>query len=152
MVGLARPILHNDDLAQDAAQLALWRACLNLDRYDGSRPFEPWILKIVCNVALDMVRRRQARPGTDGGEMMDDLADDGPLVAEQAASNEEVNALLECEEGLGERSRKVVALFKTGSSLSKIGQALSRPKNTVQSWLNKALEQLRRCMEGKGFE
>lgn len=151
LVGLARSILHDDELAEDAAQLALWRAYLNLGRYDASRPFEPWILRIVHNVAFDILRRRRTQPVADGGEVLDESADGGTPVPEQAAASEAFVALHECEEGLAERSREVVALFKTGLSLNKIGLALGSPKTTVQSWLDKALEQLRRCMEGKGF-
>ncbi|MDH5198555.1 MAG: sigma-70 family RNA polymerase sigma factor, partial [Gemmatimonadota bacterium] len=58
---LARTILLDPDDADDAAQdgfLAAWR---HLGRYDASRPFGPWLLRIVANAAADRRRRRRVR-------------------------------------------------------------------------------------------
>ena len=43
-----------DDVAQDAVQ----RAFATLDRFDESRPFRPWLKRIVVNRAIDELRRR----------------------------------------------------------------------------------------------
>lgn len=151
LVEVARPILRDDDWAQDAAQLTLWRAYLNLDRYDSSRPFEPWILAITRNCALDLWRRRQ--PKSLLSSAMSAESEVGPSSAgpHETASKEELEALQICMDGLGERSRTVVALFMSGFSLSESGRVLGTAKTTVQSWLQSAFEQLCRCMAGKGF-
>ena len=49
-------------LAEEAAQDAWIRAIGALARFDASRPFAPWLHRIVVNCALDAVRRdRSAR-------------------------------------------------------------------------------------------
>ncbi len=151
LTALAWSILHDDHLAQDAAQLALWRAIRNLDRYDESRPFEPWILRIAGNCARDIKRERDARPERAAGEVPETAVGPSTAPVERLGSEEEVDALRICVGQLGERKQTVVSLFSTGFSLSEIGKALQRPKNTVQYWLKNALEQLARCMAGKGL-
>ena len=66
LLGEARAILDKHDLAEDAAQEALWRGFLHLDRYDDSRAFEPWILKVAGNLARDHLRKRKRRPPIEG--------------------------------------------------------------------------------------
>lgn len=151
LVDVARSVLRDDDLAQDVAQLALWRAYLNLHRYDTSRPFEPWILAIARNCARDLLRRQKAPPLVSHGGSLGQIANSRTGGADPATRREQIDALRACIAELGERSRTVVALSLTGFSLSEIGRALRKPKNTVQSWLEKAREQLRRCLAAKGF-
>lgn len=151
LTALARSILRDDELAEDTAQLALWRAITHLKRYDSSRPFESWILAIARNCARDLLRSRKARPTVSGEGLLDRVAGGHEEGPNRIARKEETEALRACLEGLSERIRTVVVLHALGFSLEKTGQALQAPKTTVQSWLEKALEQLRRCMTGKGF-
>src|SRR5262249_37749981 len=54
----AATLLHDDALAEDAAQeawLDVWRA---LDRFHLDRPFRPWLLTIVANRCRMLKRRR----------------------------------------------------------------------------------------------
>ena len=149
LVGLAQSILHDDDLAQDVPQETLWRACV---RYDGSSPFEPWILKVAGNLARDLLRERKRQPPiASDDEVLENVTSPSRPGIDALASQEEIEALEACKAGLSERSRTVVVLFPLGLSLSEIGEILRKPKTTVQAWLNKALEQLARCMAGKGF-
>ncbi len=151
LVNFARGILYDDGLAQDVAQLALWRAFLNLDRYDERCPLEPWIRAIARNCARDVLRQRKAEPLTHGGELLEQAsaaalsAEEGPVRSEERA------ALQLCLDGLGERSRSVIGLFMADLSLQEMGAALHEAKSTVQGWLNAAFDQVRRCMAGKGF-
>ena len=60
----ARAIVHDATLAEDVAQIALWRVHLSVERFDGSRPFEPWLLTIVRNVAISLLRQRKHDPSS----------------------------------------------------------------------------------------
>jgi RNA polymerase sigma-70 factor (ECF subfamily) len=150
LLEVTRSILHDENLAEDATQLALWRALLNLDRFDSSRPFEPWILAIARNCARDL-RRREPKLVVGNAQWGRREAVSATNGASDSLKGELLEALRACMEGLNERSRTVVALLMTGFSLSETGRALRRPKNTVQGWLRNALEQLHRCMIDKGF-
>jgi RNA polymerase sigma-70 factor (ECF subfamily) len=151
LLEVALSILHDEDSAQDAAQLALWRAYLNVDRYDSSRPFGPWISAIARNCARDYLRRQRNRPTLGNAEMLEQTADPSAPETNPVARREELDALRACIDELSERSRTVIALSVTGFSLNEIGRTLDRPKNTVQSWLEQARAQLRRCLAAKGF-
>ncbi|HUU93335.1 MAG TPA: sigma-70 family RNA polymerase sigma factor [Phycisphaerae bacterium] len=59
-LAVARRILPDAGLAEDAVQEALLRVVRNRRRYDPARPFSRWFYTIVRNVCRDMLRR-QAR-------------------------------------------------------------------------------------------
>lgn len=154
--GCVRRILRDKpDLAEDATQEALWRAFCNLHRYDNSKPFKPWMLQIAQHLALDFLRRLQTTRvrlptrGDDGG--LENVAGPSRPASNHSASQEEIEALDACKEGLSELDRTVVTFFALGFSLSQTGEILRAPKTTVQSRLQKALDQLRKCMAERGL-
>jgi RNA polymerase sigma-70 factor (ECF subfamily) len=148
----ARRILRDDDLAQDAAQLALWRIFLNSDRYDSSRTFEPWVLRIARNCALDLLRKRRTRSAGRDCELASRAAGGLAGGVEQAARAEELAALRACIRELDSQARVLVELhYHGGFSHSEIGKLLGQPKSTVQSRLNRALRRLARGLARQGL-
>lgn len=59
---VANHILRNPDDALDVAQETFVRAWKNLARFDGAASLASWLSRIATNAAIDLVRRRQARP------------------------------------------------------------------------------------------
>src|SRR5215469_1407390 len=57
---LAYQHLRDPDEAQDLAQEVFVRLYRNLDRYDPTRPFQPWFWRLAANVAATYRRRRPA--------------------------------------------------------------------------------------------
>jgi RNA polymerase sigma-70 factor (ECF subfamily) len=138
---VARAVLGASDDADDAVQdgmIAAWRA---LDRFDPTRSFRPWLMRIVANASLDLLRRRKVRravavPETvvSGGVPADRLAEGG-LVRDRLKS-----ALLE----LPERQRVAVVLFDAeGYSHAEIAGILGVPEGTVRSYVFHARRALR---------
>jgi len=138
---VARAVLGASDDADDAVQdgmIAAWRA---LDRFDPTRSFRPWLMRIVANASLDLLRRRKVRravavPETvvSGGVPADRLAE-GALVRDRLKS-----ALLE----LPERQRVAVVLFDAeGYSHAEIAGILGVPEGTVRSYVFHARRALR---------
>jgi len=151
LIGVAWEILRARDLAEDAAQIAFWRAIPNLAWYDRARPFEKWILALGRNSARDLARQRRARPVMGGAEVLEGVADHRRENADPAAKEEELDALRACIGTLRGRSRMVVGFHMAEFSLSEIGSLLGVAKSTVQGWLQAAPDQLHRCMAGRGF-
>lgn len=58
---LARTYAGDPDEALDLTQEAFIAAFVALDRYDGERPFRPWLLRIALNKCRDWSRRRAVR-------------------------------------------------------------------------------------------
>ena len=62
---LARTVSGRRDMADDIVQDAFERAFAALGRFDQSRPFAPWLHRIVINRALDLLRSERRLVGLD---------------------------------------------------------------------------------------
>lgn len=140
----ARLVLGNDQDADDAAQdgfLAAWRA---IDRYDRSRPFRPWLMRIVVNAARDLRRRQTVRrteelsPVLAAGGASPERETERALLRERLAG-----ALGE----LPERQRLAVTMFDAeGFAHSEIAEVLGIPEGTVRSDVFHARRALRTAL------
>jgi RNA polymerase sigma-70 factor (ECF subfamily) len=82
---LARTVSGPRDMADDIVQDAFERAFAALGRFDQSRPFAPWLHRIVINRALDLLRSERRLVGLDvaahpSAEWRDVSADDRALL------------------------------------------------------------------------
>src|SRR5256885_549084 len=59
VVSIAWGIVRNGGDAEDLAQEAFVKAFQTIGRFKSGEPFGPWIYRIVTNLALDVVKRRQ---------------------------------------------------------------------------------------------
>jgi RNA polymerase sigma-70 factor, ECF subfamily len=59
---IARSILSDDDMAEEAVRAAYVRAFANLDRYEPAGKFGAWLARLAFNEALTL--RRHAQPAT----------------------------------------------------------------------------------------
>ena len=62
--GFAFQHIRDYDEAQDLAQEIFVKLYRNLDRYDSTRPFEPWFWKLAANTTINY-RRKRIPPPTD---------------------------------------------------------------------------------------
>ncbi len=141
MYALARSILKNDQDAADAISESILKAYRNIDQLKNLRAFKPWMLKIVNNTCLDMLRKRRY---TVDIEEQYDLEDD--------TVNKDVPmqlAVRDAVEQLSQPYRTVVVLYYfesmslfeiskvTGSSVGAVKTQLSRARGMLRSSLNK---------------
>lgn len=130
----ARLLTGDTAAAEDVAQDALVRAFGRLHRFDTSRPFAPWLRRIVINTALNH-RRRSPRlvPLTEG-----------VTVSEPGQSTD----LLRVVNRLPD-DRRVAVLLRFGLELTptEIAEALDVPVGTVNSRLSRAMADLRTALE-----
>ena len=61
--GMIYNMVHNEQDAWDLAQDSFVKAWKSIDRFRGKSSFYTWLYRIVTNVCLDHLRRRQARLG-----------------------------------------------------------------------------------------
>ena len=141
---VASAVLRNADEADDAVQdatLSAWRA---IDRYDPSRSFRAWFLRIVANAALDQFRRRRVREA----EPLNDWLESRSVLPDQAT--ERVLLRQRLTEGLAqlpERQRIALVLFDAeGYSHSEIAAVLRVPEGTVRSYVFHARRAMRRIL------
>jgi RNA polymerase sigma-70 factor (ECF subfamily) len=128
-------IVHDHAAAEDIAQEAFVAAVRTLDRFDRSRPFTPWLSKIVTNRSIDWARSRAARH-----EVADDRPEPTALsVTDDGYSDQVVRALA----SLSPEHRAVVVLrYVLEYTPGEIGRVLELPRGTVNSRLRRALDAL----------
>jgi RNA polymerase sigma-70 factor (ECF subfamily) len=121
-------------MADDVAQDAFERAFTRLGTFDASRPFAPWLHRIVVNRALDVLaQERRLVPVGDppeagaGGE---DGAEDAEALAALAALSDEWRAVVVLRHLLDYRPPE-------------IAEMLDLPVGTVNSRLGRAMAELR---------
>jgi RNA polymerase sigma-70 factor (ECF subfamily) len=120
--------------AEDAAQDGWVRAVGALAAYDATRPFAPWLRRIVVHCAIDAAHRGRAFEGAV------------PVGAGDAAEPDD--ALVAAVARLPLERRTVVALrFWADLSVPEIAEALGIPTGTASSRLTRALDELRTMPE-----
>jgi RNA polymerase sigma factor (sigma-70 family) len=134
--------------AEDAAQVGLVKAYRALDRFDRSRPFRPWLLRIVANEARNRRRsavRRVSLQLAAGREREDAV----PSPEAEALGRERREALLAAVNRLGRADREVVAMrYFLDLSEADMAEVLGVAPGTVKSRLSRALGRLREALTG----
>ena len=144
--------------AQDAAQEAFLRAWQALPSFRGQAQFRTWLYRIVTNVCLDHLRRRQARPEDQAPEIHLNRQDEGSrdffefqrelrpgLDPERRLMGNEIRTrIAKAMERLSPRERVVFEMkHYQGLKLRAIGDALGTTEETVKNSLFRATRKLR---------
>jgi RNA polymerase sigma-70 factor (ECF subfamily) len=144
---VARLILRDHELAQDAVQEAFLRAWRELPGLREPDRFDAWIHRLVVNACRDVVRRRRHRP------IEVDLSPlQHPSVADRTGRVADRDQLERGFRHLGTDQRAVVVLhYFVGMSVPEVAETLGIPLGTAQSRLGRALASLRDAI-GRGAE
>lgn len=138
MYSVSFSILSNESDAADAISEALYRAYKNLDTLKNEYAFKPWILRIVRNCAVELVRSNKNMLSIDDVE-----------VEESSGENDIVTALTlrKAVEQLKQPYKEVVVLYYyedlsiaqiskiTGASVVTAKQQLSRARKMLRDML-----------------
>ena len=138
MYSVSFSILSNESDAADAISEALYRAYKNLDTLKNEYAFKPWILRIVRNCAVELVRSNKNLISIDDVE-----------VEESSGENDIVTALTlrKAVEQLKQPYKEVVVLYYyedlsiaqiskiTGASVVTTKQQLSRARKMLRDML-----------------
>jgi RNA polymerase sigma-70 factor, ECF subfamily len=137
-------IVHDGAAAEDIAQEAFLAAIRSLDRFEGRRPFGPWLHRIVVNRSIDWTRARSLR--REVGAEVEDAAAPPAREPDHPYSDEVVAAL----RTLPPDQRAVVVMrHLLEYTPGEIAAALGLPRGTVNSRLRRALDRLGDVLEGE---
>jgi len=126
-------VVFDSAAAEDIAQEGFLSALRALERFDGRRPFAPWLHRIVVNRAIDWARTRALRQELDIE----------PLATQAEPQLERDDALAAAIAALGPERRAVVVLRHVlGYTPGEIARMLDLPRGTVNSRLRRALDEL----------
>jgi RNA polymerase sigma-70 factor (ECF subfamily) len=134
--------------AEDVAQEAFVRAYGSLGRFDARRPFRPWLLRIVTNLAINSRRSACRRDAMTERVERDVSQRSGVDVAEDAARADQARRVWEAVATLRPEEQTLVYLrYFLGVSEGEAAAAIGRPVGTVKSRLHRALRRLRDVIE-----
>lgn len=138
-------LLDDRDLAEDLLQETFFRVYWHLDRYDPTRPFRPWLLRIARNAGINALkgRRKTDPPGED--DPPERAASD--RVPRQAELAEERGAARRALAALDEEDRALLVMrHGLALKLEEIAESLGCTERTVRNRLHAAVERLTRAM------
>lgn len=145
--------------AEDLTQEAFFRAYRSFRDYEGDRPFENWIYRIVSRLFLDLLRNRRRRVPTvsldaplqrDASEdnVFLDFADTRPRPDDVVLSSGMSEDLERALKDLTEEQRLLITLADVeGIPYKEIAGMLGKPIGTVRSRLHRTHRLLRRRLE-----
>lgn len=156
---LAYRLAGNRSDAEDLTQEAFYRAFRRYESFQGDRPFENWIFRIVTRLFLDMKRSRGRRVQTVSSDAplradgYDDTvsfeAPDHRPSPEDVLLNDHLSE--EMEHGLrhlSEEQRQLVWMADVeGVPYTEIAERFKTPVGTIRSRLHRAHKQLRKILE-----
>jgi RNA polymerase sigma-70 factor (ECF subfamily) len=155
---LALNLMKRTEDARDVYQEAFLKVYRNLHRFRFECSFYTWLYRIVTNVCLDHIRRRQARPEDQAPELRAAQQEDAStdfferqreqrptLDPERHLLGEEIKKrLASAMERLSPRERIVFEMkHYQGLKLRAIGDALGTSEETVKNSLFRATRKLR---------
>jgi len=156
LFGVALRILGRRDAAEDVLQEAFVSVWHHAGSYQAasSQPMT-WLISIVRNKALDVVRSAAVRhetsmpEGSDGEEF--EFADERPGALALLMAGAEALAIRGCLEALDASHRQSLALaYYHGMSHSEVAAHLQAPLGSVKAWVRRGLERLKKCLETTG--
>ena len=160
---LALNLMKRPEDARDVYQEAFLKVYRNLHRFRFECSFYTWLYRIVTNVCLDHLRRRQSRPEDQAPEVNSGNHDEGitdfferqrehrpSLDPERRFFGTEIRARISVAmERLSPRERIVFEMkHYQGLKLRAIGDALGTTEETVKNSLFRATRKLRSELGG----
>lgn len=139
-------ITHDRALAEDVVQTAFLRVYRSIEKYDLSRPFAPYFMRIVVNGAIQAARRsgRHLTLESDDFSWEDLIASDTPDPQTEAEAAELRDHIGQALGSLTTEQRAAVVMrYYLGLSESEMSAMLALPAGTVKWRLHAARKQLR---------
>jgi RNA polymerase sigma-70 factor (ECF subfamily) len=141
-------VLRNRSEADDATQETFVRVHKYFDRFDPTRPIEPWLSSIAYNVCLRRLQGVAKAPVLSSETL--DIPSGEASQEEGLASGEEAGLLKESLSALAAMDRAILHMhYWQGLSTVEVAEAVDMPVNTVKVRLFRARNKLRELLSPK---
>lgn len=156
---MAYRLAGNRPDAEDLTQEAFYRAYRSFSDYEGDKPFENWIFRIVTRLFLDLLRSRRRRIKAmsydaplqkDGSEenLYFDVPDEGPTPESHMLDNAFNEDLQRTLNSLSPEQRLLVTLADIeGLAYKDIADMVGKPIGTIRSRLHRTHKLMRQRLE-----
>jgi len=153
-------IQGNRAQAEDVLQevyINVWRAAQSFN--PALSQASTWLVSIARHRAIDSLRRKQTEVNTISStvagpdedtthDLLDTIADDAPGPHEQLEKAAEARALHQCMQNLSAEQKSSLALaYYQGLSHAEVAEQMGQPLGTVKSWVRRAMQALKTCLE-----
>ena len=147
LYGICLRLLGSEAEAEDVLQdvyVAVWQKAA---RFDPARASPiTWLAVLARNKGIDRLRRRPS--ASEPIDAASEVADEAPLPFELVDQRQEADRLLDCLDQLDERPRAMIrAAFLDGATYSELAKREGVPLGTMKSWIRRAMQRLRGCLE-----
>lgn len=139
MYHLAFSILKNDEDAGNAISEAILRAYKNFDTLKDIESFKPWILRIVHNTSIEIIRKNQKLISLDEVEITTNNQENS--IVSSISLQEAINSLKQ------PYSTVVTLYYYEGLSISQIAKITNTTIVTVKQRLSRSRKQLRKILK-----
>jgi RNA polymerase sigma-70 factor (ECF subfamily) len=137
LYGLCRTLCTNSYDADDLYQDTWLKVVKNIDKYDNSKEFEPWLTRICVNTYRNKLRRLNTSPIYDGFNSTEEKI--AVMENIQKPEQSDFSHIHEAINKLPEKLRITIILFYfRDMDINKVSEVLKIPQGTVKSRLNKA--------------
>lgn len=145
---LAYLLLGDAAEAEDVAQEAFIRAYTHLSKLDAERPFRPWLLRIVRNLAYNQHRTVKRYLAMAQRFFQQRQLSQIESVAAQINQSDDANQLWQAVQRLKPKAQEVIYLrYFLDLSEQETAAALDIPRGTVKSRTNRAVKALKPIIE-----
>ncbi|HEY9539366.1 MAG TPA: sigma-70 family RNA polymerase sigma factor [Kiloniellaceae bacterium] len=154
LFGVALRMLRREAWAEEALQEAFVKIWRHADSYNPARgrPMT-WMINVVRNQALDMLRRADYRAQEEEWNPDKDFRMTTDNPAALAETSEEMQRVLGCLGLLGEEQRDCILLsYHQGLTPTEVAAKLKRPVGTVKTWIRRGLVKVRNCLDQGGAD
>ena len=148
LLGVVLRILKERSWADDVIQEVYLKVWLRAGLFNAGKASPiTWLVSVARNKAIDELRKYPAgRTTTD--DAMDERAARQPTSQDQMEDQQEVSKLNICIDQLEKERQDMVRLaYLSGWSREELASQYDQPVNTVKSWLRRALQDIKGCLE-----
>lgn len=159
LYSLANRILHDHEEAEDAVQNCLLMAFRSLPGFKSQSAFRSWLVRILINEALSIIRRKKSRSAIafkqpspeEHGEWLEGFPTPGPNPEQAFANKESVDILRRHLRCLPEPLRSAIMLCDIKEkTIEEAGTILHLAPNTVKARLFRGRRKLEAAMRTYG--
>ena len=148
LYGLCLTLCGSSFEAEDLYQDTWLQVVRNIDKYDRSRPFEPWLTRICVNLYRNRLRRLSRSPIQQ--QFASQEAKELMLNSVAAPEKEDYSDLHAAIDKLPDKLRLTVILYYFQEmDVAAVSQVLGVPVGTVKSRLNRARNQLKEVLQNE---
>jgi len=145
LYALLKMTLRHDSGAEDILQDAWLRAFHNLQKYDSSRPFYPWLATLAVRLAINRLNRTSPPPGMP--EEAERLPSPAPGPASRLQLEQSAATLWQLVAQLAWGERTAVLLFyQQDLTVREIAGILDVSTGTVKTYLHRGRAHLQQML------